>query len=104
MEHRTLIYVADIVVFSRTSEEHVDRLHQVLTRLEENNLTLNPKKCNSAMTQINFLGHVVSKAGILPDPDKIQAVKEYKTPNTRCQLLRAPPRSFADLHRPILLT
>ena len=71
-----LIYLDDIIVYSKTFEEHLENLRTVLERLKKSNLKLNPKKCNLLCTKVAFLGHEVSEQGISTDSVKIQAVKE----------------------------
>lgn len=76
-----LIYLDDILVYSRTFVEHLDHLRQVFDRLRHANLKLKPSKCNFACTKVNYLGHVVSPNGIAPDPEKISAVKDFPRPH-----------------------
>ena len=76
-----LIYLDDILVYSRTFMEHLDHLRQVFDRLRHANLKLKPSKCNFVCTKVNYLGHVVSPKGIAPDPDKISAVKDFPRPH-----------------------
>ena len=73
-----IIYLDDIIVFSRTPEEHLHRLKAVFEKLRAAGLKLKPKSCLS--TQI--LGHVVSKEGVSTDPDKIKSVTEWPQPTT----------------------
>ena len=75
-----LIYLDDVIIFSKTFEEHIARLHQVLTRLKEANLKLSPSKCKLFRPQVEYLGHVVSKDGVATDPKKIAAVTAWPTP------------------------
>lgn len=75
-----LCYLDDIVVFSATFPEHLQRLEQVLTCLANAGLQLNTKKCTFAGKSIKVLGHLVSKEGIRPDPEKLSAVLEFPRP------------------------
>ena len=77
-----IIYLDDIIVFSRTPEEHVHRLKAVIGKLRAAGLKLKPTKCDLFKQQINYLGHVVSKEGVSTDPDKIAAVTEWPQPTT----------------------
>ncbi|VDI13598.1 Hypothetical predicted protein [Mytilus galloprovincialis] len=77
-----LIYLDDIIVFSKTFEDHVQHLTAVFERLKNAGLKLHPKKCTFAKRQIKYLGHIVSSDGILPDPDKISAIKELSDTKT----------------------
>ena len=77
-----IIYLDDIIVFSRTPEEHVHRLKSVISKLRAAGLKLKPSKCDLFKQQINYLGHVVSKEGVSTDPDKIAAVTQWPQPTT----------------------
>ena len=77
-----IIYLDDIIVFSRTPEEHLHRLKAVISKLRAAGLKLKPTKCDLFKQQINYLGHVVSKEGVSTDPDKITAVTEWPQPTT----------------------
>ena len=77
-----IIYLDDIVVFSRTPEEHLHRLKAVFNKLEAAVLKLKPSKCDLFKQQITYLGHVVSKEGVSTDPKKIKAVTEWLQPTT----------------------
>ena len=65
----TLCMMDDVLVYGATQEEHDDRLRQVLKRIQDSGMTLNPEKCKFSRSCIKFLGHVIDKAGIRPDPD-----------------------------------
>ena len=75
-----LLYLDDIIVFSKTFEEHMINLSKVFDRLRSANLTLKPTKCFFGREKIRFLGHLVSSDGLEPLPDKCQAVKDFPTP------------------------
>ena len=75
-----LLYLDDIIVFSKTFEEHLVNLSKVFDRLQNAKLTLKPTKCFFGREKIRFLGHIVSAEGLEPLPDKCQAVKEFPTP------------------------
>ena len=77
-----LIYLDDIIVYSKTFEEHLQNLRLILERLKEANLKLNPKKCNLLCTKVSFLGHEVSETGIATDSSKIQVVSDWPQPKT----------------------
>ena len=77
-----IIYLDDIIVFSRTPKEHLHRLKAVISKLRAAGLKLKPTKCDLFKQQINYLGHVVSKEGVSTDPDKITAVTEWPQPTT----------------------
>ena len=75
-------YVDDILVHSASEEEHNDHLGQVFQRLREAGLTLKGKKCHIGKTQVSYLGHVFSGTGMVSDPQKVQAVKDWPTPTS----------------------
>ena len=59
-----LIYLDDIIIFSRTEEEHLERMRVVFDHLREHGLKLKPSKCDVLKTEINYLAHHVSKKGM----------------------------------------
>ena len=77
------VYLDDVIVYSRTWEDHLDHLDQVFTRLHKAGLKLGREKCFFAKSQIQFLGHVVSKDGIKPDPQKLELLKNWPIPKTK---------------------
>ena len=77
-----MIYFDDLIVFSKTFEEHLQRLRLVLEKLKENNLRLNPSKCSFLRDELDYLGHTVSAEGVKPQEGKIRAVAEYPVPKS----------------------
>lgn len=77
-----LIYLDDIIIFSRSFEEHLDRLGKVFERLEKAGLKLKASKCEFFRTSTTYLGHVVSEHGIEADPAKISVIKTWPIPTT----------------------
>ena len=77
-----LIYLDDIIIFSSTFDEHMERLQAVFERLQEHNLKLKPSKCELFKGRVSYLGHVVSDEGIHTDPAKIEAVKSWPVPKS----------------------
>ena len=75
-----LCYLDDILIFSKTVEQHLDHLRTVFQRLREAKLKLKPKKCHFFQCQVAFLGHIVSPEGIATDPNKIQKVTDCPPP------------------------
>lgn len=81
-----LVFLDDLIVFSKTLEEHERRLLQVLTRLREYGLKLSPEKCRFFQTSVKYLGHIVSERGVKTDPEKIEAIKTWPRPKTLKEL------------------
>lgn len=86
------LYMDDILIFSNTFEDHIRDVNLVLERLEESGLTLNPTKCKWCQPEVDFLGYVVGREGIKPNPAKIKAVSEFPAPTDVSSL-----RSFLGL-------
>ncbi len=79
------VFIDDLNVHNKSWGEHLQHLDAVLYKLREVNLKLNPSKCCFAAKTITFLGHMVSKEGIQPDPGKIEAMLHFPTPkNVTC--------------------
>ena len=81
-----IIYLDDIIIFSKTPEEHIERLEGVFAKLQKAGLTLKPSKCEFLKSRITYLGHMVSKDGIETDPKKIAAVQQWPRPTTVTQV------------------
>ncbi|MCG7877651.1 MAG: RNase H-like domain-containing protein, partial [Candidatus Thiodiazotropha endolucinida] len=72
--------VDDILIWGKDMKEHDLRLKSVLDRLRENNVKLNPRKCEFRKESVTYVGHVLTGKGCKPDPEKCRAVKEMKRP------------------------
>jgi hypothetical protein len=75
-----VVYLDDILIFSKTAKEHLSQLRQVLQTLRENQFYAKPKKCDFMKEEISFLGHRVSANGIKVDPEKVRTVADWKVP------------------------
>lgn len=75
-----VVFLDDVIVFSKTLEEHEARLTKVLNRLKEYGLKLSPEKCKFFQSSVRYLGHVVSERGVETDPEKISALKTWPVP------------------------
>ena len=75
-----LIYLDNVIIFGRCLEEHMSRLRAVLRRIRKANLKLKPSKCHLLQKKVEFLGHIVSKDGILPNPRNIQKLVDWPRP------------------------
>jgi hypothetical protein len=83
-----LVYLDDIVIFSRDFDEHLRHLNKVLHALREHNLILHPNKCEIAKQTIEYLGHLISSTSIKPLPDKIKSILSLPEPRTLAQANR----------------
>ena len=81
-----LVYLDDVVVYSRSVQEHFQRLEKVFQKLREHGLKLSASKCSFFRKEVKFLGHIVSAQGIKTDPEKIVAVQAWPTPKTLLEL------------------
>jgi len=77
-----LVYLDDILIFSKTFDEHLDRLATVFDRLDRYALKLKPSKCSLFQRKVSFLGHAVSGHGIECDPDKVASIAKRPTPSS----------------------
>ncbi|GFV82441.1 retrovirus-related Pol polyprotein from transposon 17.6 [Trichonephila clavipes] len=76
------VYLGDILCYSENAEEHRSHLRTIFQRLSSCGLKLNISKCVFGVTELIFLGHLITPDGIKPLPDKVQAVLDYKQPET----------------------
>ncbi|XP_052734270.1 uncharacterized protein LOC128196752 [Vigna angularis] len=87
-----VVFIDDILVYSKTREEHEDHLRAVLEVLRERRLYAKLSKCEFWMEEVLFLGHVISAGEISVDPAKVQAVLQWERPKTVTEV-----RSFVGL-------
>jgi hypothetical protein len=73
-----MVFIDDILVYSRSEEEHEEHLRLVLQKLRDHKLYAKLSKCEFWLKQVAFLGHVISKGGISVDPSKVQDVLSWK--------------------------
>jgi hypothetical protein len=104
------IFLDDVIVYSKSAEEHAARLRNVLRRFHEANLQLNPEKCVFTQPQVQYLGFVLSERGISASPDKVKAIRQYPAPkNVRdvraflglASFYRRLVPNFAELAKPL---
>ena len=103
-------YLDDIIIFSRTEEEHLEHLEKIFQKLREYGLKMKREKCDFFKKHLQYLGHVILEEGFKPLPEKIKSIKNMppqKTANEVKQFLglagyycKFVPR-FADLSRPL---
>jgi hypothetical protein len=105
-----LVFVDDILVYSKTVEEHAQHLTVVFELLHCNKLYIKRSKCSFAQQSLEYLGHVISKDGVATDPSKITAVKNWPKPSNAKQLrgflglagyYRKFIRNFGAISRPL---
>jgi hypothetical protein len=77
-----VVFIDDILIYSKNEEEHAQHLRIVLTRLREHQLYAKFSKCAFWLEEIQFLGHVLSAKGIAVDPSKVKDILEWKPPTT----------------------
>ena len=77
-----VIYLDDILIYSKTKEEHIQHVRLVLERLRENKLYAKEKKCEFMQTSVKFVGFIVSDKGLEVDSVKVEAVKDWPTPRS----------------------
>ena len=80
MDRFVIIFIDDILVYSGSSEEHSEHLRIVLQTLRERQLYAKLSKCQFWLDRVAFLGHVISAKGVSVDPQKIEAVVNWKPP------------------------
>lgn len=77
-----IVFIDNILIFSRTKEEHVQHLQLIVEVLRKEKLYAKFSKCDFWIREVQFLWHVVSNKGIHVDPAKIEAIKNWETPKT----------------------
>ncbi|GJP56485.1 hypothetical protein CLOM_g15552 [Closterium sp. NIES-68] len=81
-----IIYLDDILIYSKTREQHLKDLEAVFQRLQQNRLITKGSKCEFLKQELEFLGHVISTEGIRIDPKKLRAIQEWQPPTNLQQL------------------
>jgi len=81
-------YMDDIVVFSKTFEEHLQHIEIIFERLKEANLSINLEKSHFGKRELTFLGHTITQNGLMMQPEKLRAIRDFPTPTTVKKLLR----------------
>ena len=105
-----LVYIDDILVFSKDFNQHLEHLDLIFSTLSSANLTLKPTKCKFAAKEVRYLGHVLSKDGVRVDPEKTSAVADFPVPKTvkqvrsflgMCNYYRKFVKDYAKIAQPL---
>jgi len=86
------VYIDDIIVFSKTAEDHVRDVEQVLSRIINSGLKIHVGKCKWAQKEVEYVGFIVGRDGVHPMPDKVSSIMNFKQPTNLHDL-----RSFLSL-------
>ncbi|XP_061341629.1 uncharacterized mitochondrial protein AtMg00860-like [Gastrolobium bilobum] len=92
LDRFVVVFIDDILIYSKRKEEHAEHLRIVLQLLREKQLYAKPSKCEFWLPEIQFLGHVIIDKGVAVDPSKIEAVVDWERPKTVTEI-----RSFLGL-------
>ena len=82
------IIVDDLLIWGKNQQQHDERLKQVLERARQKNLKLNKEKSQIALDEISYIGHILGKEGLKPDPKKVQTITEMNRPQNKEELQR----------------
>ncbi|KAE8217688.1 hypothetical protein CF319_g8282 [Tilletia indica] len=82
LDTHVVVYLDDILLFSRSEEEHTELLRDVFQALSDAGLFANPKKCEFFVQQTEFLGFILSTTGLAPDPSKLDTIRAWPTPRS----------------------
>ena len=77
---RCLVYMDDIIIYSATLHQHIARLKEVFSRLRKANLKIQPDKCEFLRKEVAYLGHIITKDGVKPNPSKVDVIINYPIP------------------------
>ena len=83
-----VVYIDDVLVFSRTLEEHLEHLRCVIQRIQEAGLKLKPTKCHFIRTEVEYLGHMITPEGLKTNPRLVVAVEEFPRPQNLSEVRR----------------
>jgi ribonuclease HI len=92
LDQFVVVFIDDILVYSRSAEEHEQHLRVVLGKLRSHQLYAKFSKCEFWLQKVSFLGHVLTAEGVAVDPEKVTAVSEWKQPTSVSEI-----RSFLGL-------
>lgn len=104
------VFMDDIICYGKNLDHQIENLKLVFQRLREHRLLLQPEKCTFLRESTTYLGHVITRNGVLPDPVKVKAVKEFPVPTTvkelkgflgLCGYYRRFIKDFAKIAKPL---
>lgn len=109
---KCFVYLDDIVVYAASLESHKQKLIEVFQRLRQNSLKLNPDKCEFLRREVTYLGHIISKDGIRPNPEKVEVIQKFPVPKNPTQIksflglcgyYRKFIKDFSNISKPLTL-
>jgi hypothetical protein len=108
--HNVIVYIDDLIVHSKTHEQHLRQLDELFNRLRQHDLKVNLKKCIFGSSRVTYLGFELSETGIRPGSDKLKAVKSAAPPSAvsevrqflgLCNFFRNHVKNFAQVTGPL---
>ncbi|GKA69494.1 putative reverse transcriptase domain-containing protein [Tanacetum coccineum] len=81
-----IVFIDDILIYSKREKEHVEHLKLILELLKEEKLYAKFSKCEFWLSKVQFLGHVIDSEGIRVDPAKIESIKDWESPKTPTEI------------------
>lgn len=110
LEPHVFVYLDDIIVVSETFEQHVQLLREVASRLNRANLSINIQKSKFCLSELPYLGYILTNQGLKPNPDRVEAIINIERPNSiralrrflgMCNYYRRFIASYSDVVRPL---
>jgi hypothetical protein len=108
--NNVIVYIDDLLAHTSNHEDQIKTLQLIFNRLRNNNIKLNPEKCEFGATSVQYLGFRLTPKGILPGKDKLQAVRDMKPPTSvtevrqflgLCNYFRTHVRNFSTIAGPL---